>query len=106
MNWDRAKREDRERKGRGEERLATLDKIARAPTYRRADEWRSANPYQKVGMAADFAMRWRTWPENGDRKAAFDAAYQEAKRNPRASKFDVAKVAIQAATAAARRLEQ
>jgi hypothetical protein len=51
--------------------------------------------------AVRWAKRWRTWPPNGDAKAALEAALQAVNNNPTISRFELAKTAANAARRAA-----
>lgn len=51
--------------------------------------------------AVRWARRWRTWPPNGDEKAALEAALQAVNNNPTISRFELAKTAANAARRAA-----
>jgi hypothetical protein len=48
--------------------------------------------------AVRWATTWRTWPSNGDQEAALQAALAAVNRNPTISKFELAKIAANAAS--------
>jgi hypothetical protein len=99
MNWDRVRQEDRERRRSNDYRIAAVDDQARAWQA----EWDEGTPYEKANIAVGFAVRRKTWPEDGNRKIAFAAAMGELRRYPHATKFEVAKAAVNAARADAER---
>ncbi len=47
--------------------------------------------------AVQWAVTWRTWPRGGNKRAALLAALQAVNRNPLISRFELARVAANAA---------
>jgi len=52
---------------------------------------------ERAHTVVGWIQKWRTWPKNGDRLAAYEAALAALTENPDINKFDLARVAINAA---------
>jgi hypothetical protein len=79
-----AYRDGRERPETAEEAHAVYDRYRASLEYRAHD-------------VIEWIRRWRTWPKQGDAFAAYEAALAALTENADINKFDLARVAINAA---------